>query len=85
MASTWGAIPAADSLRQDLKELSDSLVGELASAEQDAGQRAEEDAEREQRDDEGERHRARHGESAVLIEAVDGFEHGAVALHTKSP
>ena len=61
--------------------LQDRLGGELAAAE-DARQRPEDDAEREQRHHEGERHRAGHGEPAVLIKTVDGFQHGAVTLHS---
>ena len=82
MASTCGRKARGDAGRQDLKELLDGLGGEVAAAE-NAGQRAEKDAERKERDDEREGDRARHGEPAVLVEPVNGLEQGAVTLHSR--
>ncbi len=59
-----------DAARQDFEELMDGQVGKFPAA-KDTGEGAEENAEREDGDDERERHGACHRELAVLVEPVD--------------
>ena len=81
MASTCGAIPAATPGGRVWKSCSTAWLASSRPPKM-PDERAQKDAEREQRHHERERHCAGHGESAVLVKAVDGLEHGAVTLHT---